>query len=218
MKPLAEIRDRGRDAVRAGTLRRSDLDAYGTVLERAGEGPVMVTGAGDGRLAVSTGLASAGAASGRRTVLVDCDLEDPILADALGLAELPGLHEYLRAEARAPEIIQPLVLAGPASEGATDPLVCIAAGAAAAPGRVPIDSADFRHAVAKLRSGYDLVVLHGPPLGDDSGALQALAAEAPLILACVGASLAGGRAGRRLGKALKRLAGTQGSAELVVYG
>jgi hypothetical protein len=80
---------------------------------------------------------------------------------------------------------------------------------------VPIDSADFLHAVAKLRSGYDLVVLHGPPLGDDSGALQAAAGRADTVLACVGPSLASGRAGRRLAKALRTLPGR--TAEVVVY-
>ena len=216
MKPLAEIRGRSGDSVRAGTLRRGDLEAIGALLEEVGEGPVMVSGAGDGRLAISTALASASTASGARTVLVDCDIEDPTLAGALGLADEPGLHEYLRAEAKAPEILQPLVLAGPAAKNAAGPLVCIAAGAPAEDGRVPIDSADFDHAVAKLRSGYDLVVLHGPPLGDDSGALQAAAAHADLVLACVGPSLASGRAARRLKKALRAMPG--GRAEIVVYG
>jgi septum formation inhibitor-activating ATPase MinD len=216
VKPLAEIRGRSGDSVRAGALRRSDLEAFATLLERIGDGPVLVTGAGDGRLAASTGLAAASAAAGSRTALVDCDLEEPTLAGALGLAEEPGLHEYLRAEARAPEILQPLVLAGPASEKAADPLVCIPAGAPAPEGRVPIDSADFKHAVAKLRSGYDVVVLHGPPLGDESGALHAAAVHADLVLACVGPSLASGRAGRRLRKGLGALPG--GTAEVVVYG
>jgi Mrp family chromosome partitioning ATPase len=202
--------------VRAGTLRRSDLEAFGALLDKVGEGPVLITGAGDGRLAASTGLASASAAAGARTALVDCDLEEPTLAAALGLADEPGLHEYLRAEAKAPEILQPLVLAGPASEKATDPLICIVAGAPAEDDRVPIASPDFRHAVAKLRSGYDRVLLHGPPLGDESGALQAATAEAELVLACVGPSLASGRAGRRLKKALRSLPG--GHAEVVVYG
>jgi MinD-like ATPase involved in chromosome partitioning or flagellar assembly len=216
VKPLAEIRGRSSDSVRAGTLRRSDLEAFGGLLDKIGDGPVLVTGAGDGRLAASAGLASASAAAGARTALVDCDIEEPTLAGALGLADEPGLHEYLRAEAKAPEILQPLVLAGPASEKATDPLVCIAAGAPAAEGKVPIDSADFRHAVAKLRSGYDLVILHGPPLGDDSGALQAACGEADLVLACVGPSLASGRAGRKLNKSLRSLPGSH--AEIVVYG
>ncbi len=216
MKPLATIRDRSRDSVRAGTLKRGDLDTFRVLLDRIGDGPVMVTGAGEGRLALSTGLAAAAAADASRTALVDCDLEDPSLADALGLADEPGLHEYLRAEAKAPEILQPLILAGPASAKAVDPLVCIAAGAPAVDGRVPIESSDFRHAVAKLKSGYEVVVLHGPPLGDESGALQAAASEASLVLACVGPALASGRAGRRLGKALNRLG--SGAAEVVVYG
>jgi Mrp family chromosome partitioning ATPase len=216
VKPLAEIRGRSSDSVRAGTLRRSDLEAFGALLGQIGDGPVMVTGAGDGRLAASAGLASASAAAGARTALVDCDLEEPTLAGALGLADEPGLHEYLRAEAKAPEILQPLVLAGPASEKATDPLICISAGAPAPDGKVPIDSPDFKHAVAKLRSGYDLVVLHGPPLGDTSGALQAAAGQADLALAVVSGSLASGRAGRKLKKALRNL--PAGKAEIVVYG
>ena len=216
MKPLAEIRGRSGDAVRAGTLRRGDLEALGGLLENIGDGPVLVSGAGEGRLAISTALASASTASGARTVLVDCDIEDPTLAGALGLADEPGLHEYLRAEAKATEILQPLVLAGPAAAKAAGPLVCIAAGAPAEEGRVPIDSTDFEHAVAKLRSGYDLVVLHGPPLGDDSGALRAAAAHADLMLACVGPSLASGRAGRRLKTALRAMPGAR--AEIVLYG
>jgi hypothetical protein len=80
---------------------------------------------------------------------------------------------------------------------------------------VPIDSADFKHAVAHLRSGYDLVVLHGPPLGDESGALQAAAASVELVLACVGPSLASGRAGRHLKKGLGALPTAR--AEVVVY-
>ena len=67
---------------------------------------------------------------GRRTVLVECDLARPRLAADLGLAPGPGLHEYLRWEAEAAEILQPLVLAGPAAAGAGEPLVCIAAGRA----------------------------------------------------------------------------------------
>ena len=216
MKPLVELRARSRDDVRAGTLRRGDLEAFDTMLKAIGDGPVLVTGAGEGRRAVSTGLASASTARGSRTALVECDLEEPTLAAALGLADEPGLHEYLREQVGAPEILQPLVLAGPASEKAIDPLVCIVAGEPAADGVAPIESEGFRHAVAKLRSGYDLVVLHGPPLGDETGALRAAAAEAGTVLACVGPSMASGRAGRRLKKALRGL--PAGRAEVVVFG
>jgi Mrp family chromosome partitioning ATPase len=218
VRTLAELPARTPDEVRRGTLRRSDLSAFAEVLGEIGQGPVLlVTGAGEGPRAASVGLASAAAARGRETVLVDCDLSAPSIASTLGLDEEPGLHEYLRAQAKAPEILQALALAGPAAANATRPLVCIAAGEPAEVGTAPIDSEHFRHAVAKLRSGYDLVVLHGPPVGDGSGALRAIAEEADVLLACVGRNLAGGRDGRRLKRTLKALP-VDRVAGVVVYG
>ena len=206
MKALASIAPRSPEEIRRGTLRRDDIAAFATVLGEVGEGAVLlVTGAGDGLRSASVGLASTAAARGRTAALVDCDLAAPSVAATLGLEDEPGLHEYLRARAKAPEILQPLVLAGPAAAEATGPLVCIAAGAPAEDGSVPIDSEHFRHAVAKLRSGYDLVVLHGPPIGDESGALWAIAEESDVVLAAVGRGLASGRAGRRLKRTLRRL-------------
>ena len=136
---------------------------------------MLVTGGGEGPLVVSIGIASAAAAAGTRTALVECDLARPALADALGLNPAPGLHEYLRRDAEAPDILQPLVLAGPASANASGPLVCVVGGEPGPDGATPIAGPDFRHAVSKLRRAYDLVVLHGPPLGDISGALPAAA-------------------------------------------
>ncbi len=49
-------------------------------------------------------------------------------------------------------------------------------------------SEDFRHAAAKLRSAYELVVVDGPPLESGDGSLAAVAAEADATLACVGDS------------------------------
>ncbi len=218
MKPLVELRGRPRESARAGTLRRADLEAYGTLIDALGDGVVLVTGAGEARLAVATGLAGARAASGSRVALVDCDLAEPALDRALGLSPGPGMQEYLRAEVRAPEILQPLVLAGPAAGRATEPLVCIVAGEPAADvGGTPTDSPDFSHAVGRLRSSYDMVVLRGPPLGDQSGALAAIAARADRLLVCVGPRLVSGRPGRRLKRSLSRFEGRAGPADIVVY-
>jgi Mrp family chromosome partitioning ATPase len=212
---IAEIPARSFRDVRAGTLRRQELKAFGKILEGHGRGTLLVTGVGDGRLVLSTGLAGAAAARGIRTALLECDLSAPALADALGLERAPGLREYLREEAEARRILQSLVLAGPASAGATRPLICVVAGEGG-DGAEPLDSDGFRHALAKLRNAYELVVLHGPPLGDESGALREAASGADAVLACVGPQLASGRAGRRLGKTLRRLPAA--SAGVVVYG
>ncbi|HEY5976747.1 MAG TPA: hypothetical protein VIT85_02730 [Solirubrobacterales bacterium] len=216
MKPLAEIAARGGSELGSGALRSEDLEAFSTISAEVGSGPLLVTGSGDAPLAVATGLAAAAAAAGTRTALLECDLVDPVLAPALGLAAAPGLQEYLRLEAEAPELLQPLVLAGPASGKAVEPLVCIVAGAVDGAAPVSVDSEHFRHAVAKLRDGYELVVLLGPPLGDQSGALATIAAEADSTLACVGSELARGRSGRRLAKGMRRLPAR--SAGIVAYG
>jgi Mrp family chromosome partitioning ATPase len=213
---LAEIPARPSRDARAGTLRRRDLEVFGAILDDHGRGALLVTGAGDGPLTLSTGLASAAAARGTRTALLECDLADPALAGALDLNPVPGLHEYLREEAEAAEILQPLVLAGPASAGATDPLICVVAGEPEPGDSAAVDLAGLGHVLAKLRHAYELVVLHGPPLGDESGVLQEAATGADAVIACVGAPLAEGRAGRGLSKALRRLpAQTVG---VIVYG
>ncbi len=206
MRPLAELPPRSSGDRTPGALRAEDLDAFGTILDAVGGGPVLVTGAGECPAVVSAGLASAAAALGTRTALLECDLASPSLAAALGLSQAPGLAEYIRHEAEAPQILQPLMVAGPASAKATGPLVCVVAGRP--PSWLtenPIDSEEFRHAVSSLRDAYQLVVLHGPLLRDESGALPTIAGEADSMIACVDAQFAAGMSNRRLNKGLRRL-------------
>jgi tyrosine-protein kinase len=186
VKVLAEIPAQAAPVPRAGTLRRCDLAAFDALLsELQGSRAVLVLGDSPRRRAVAVGLATAAAATGTRTALVECDLAQPNLAEALGLAAAPGLHEYLRGEADADRILEPLVLAGPGAQSADDPLVCVVAGRPAPDGTALLASERFRHATAKLRRAYELVVLDGPP-PNGPGALSAVAAEADATLACVG--------------------------------
>lgn len=186
MKVLAEIPPPAAPAPRAGTLRRCDLEAFDVLLaELHGSRVVLVLGDAARKRNVAVGLAAAAAAGGTRTALLECDLGDPNLAEALGLAVAPGLHEYLRGEADADRIFEPLVLAGPGTQAAEEPLVCVVAGRPAPDGTALLGSERFRQAAAKLRRAYELVVLAGPsPNGP--AALAAVAAEADATLACVG--------------------------------
>ncbi len=188
MRVLAEIPPRPSPELRTGTLRRSDLEAFGGLLEELGDARVVVV-AGDGsrRLEASAGLAAAAAAAGTRTALVECDLAEPRLADALGLAQVPGLHEYLRGTAESDSILKPVVLAGPGSAEATEPLVCVVAGRPVAEAGALLTSDRLRPAIEGLRSAYELVVIDGPPLRDESG-LAAVSALADSTLACLGPS------------------------------
>jgi Mrp family chromosome partitioning ATPase len=201
---LAEISGPAPGEARAWALRRSDLKALTKLQAALDEHQVVLVSGGQG-MAGALALAGAASAAGRRTALLECDLMRPRLAVDLGLSPAPGLHEYLRWEATAPQILQPLALAGPASRGAAHPLVCIAAGRSAADPATLTGLESFRHAVAKLRSAYELIVLAGPaPLPGD-GSLTAIAAQADTLIAAVPPGGASGRSGRELHTALRRL-------------
>lgn len=188
MKVLAEIPARSSPDLRMGTLRRGDLTAFGGLLQKLdGARSVLMTGEASGRRQAAAGLAAAAAAAGTRTALLECDLADPGLADALGLATAPGLHEYLRGSAQVEEILKPVVLAGPGSAAATEPLVCVVAGRPASDGRALLASDDFRRAVEGLHAGYELLVIDGPPLTDEY-ALEPLLGLVDASLACVPAA------------------------------
>jgi Mrp family chromosome partitioning ATPase len=186
VRVLAEIPARTAPSLRPGTLRRGDLDAFRRLLGGLGGARVvLVTGTGEGRRGAAVGLATAAVAGGRRAALVECDLVEPWLADALGLADAPGLDEYLRGTVKAEDVLKPVVLAGPGSSGASEPLVCVVAGRPSAEGGPRLlASAALSRALAGLRTAYELVVIAGPPLKDEYS-LRALLALADATIACL---------------------------------
>ena len=203
---LAEIAGPATAEARVWSLRREDYRRLAAVRERLAERTVvLVSGDEEATGSLAIALAGAACAAGRRTILVECDLARPQLAAELGVVAVPGLHEYLRWEATAPEILRPLALGGSAAAGANGPLVCVPAGRQAANARTLLGLQSFRHAVAKLRGAYDLVVLVGPPLGFDQEALDAVAAEADAVLAALGPKQASRRGQRAVRTALRRL-------------
>jgi Mrp family chromosome partitioning ATPase len=187
VRTLAEIPAPAASPLRPGTLRRGDQAAFGRLLEELdGVRVAMVTGAPRRKRVAAAGLAAAAAAAGRRTALLECDLADPTLADELGVALAPGLREYLCGEAEARRILRSLVLTGPGSAPARDPLVCVVAGRPAGDGEALLGSDGFRQAVAGLRDAHELVVVEGPPSSAAAAALGAAAAQADATLLCVG--------------------------------
>lgn len=180
---LAEIPLRGGGAGRPGALGRAELEALGGLADSlADAGTVFATG--PARSTVALGLAAVASARGGRVVLLECDLADPSLAARLHLEEAPGLREYLGGEAGEGEILQPLVLAGPASGRATEPLVCIVAGAPEPQPVALLDSERCDKAIQELSRAYDLLVIEGPGLGEDAHSLQALSEHAGATIVC----------------------------------
>jgi receptor protein-tyrosine kinase len=201
---VAEIGGPAPGEARVWSLRRGDFEAMEKLLGLLAERRVVVA-TGAERLTGGIALAGAASAAGRSTALVECDLSRPRLAAELGLEAGPGLHEYLRWEARAAQILQPLALAGPAAQRASAPLVCVCGGAPADESATLLSSESFRHAVAKLRNAYDLVVLVGPPPEAEGSALETVAGTGDALLACVAPKQASGREARELRAAARRL-------------
>jgi Mrp family chromosome partitioning ATPase len=183
---LAEIGTPSSSNGRTWGLRRSDLEALGAVRERLGSRKVvLVTGSEAAASTAAVALAGVAAAAGVATAVVECDIEHPRLAVDLGLAATPGLHEYLRWEARPGEIVQPLALAGSAASTEAGTLACIVAGRPGEKAQTLLGLGSFRHMTAKLRKAYGLVVLLGPPLEGAGGALDTAAAEADCSIAAL---------------------------------
>ncbi len=188
------------------SLRAADFERLAALQERlAGTRCLLVAGAAGlgGPLAIA--LAGAAGAAGRRTALVECDLARPGMAAELGLEPAPGVHEYLRWEAQPGQVLQPLSLAGPEAGEGSEPVVFVAAGRPAADPATLLGLQSFRHMTAKLRSAYELVLLVGPPPGEDGTALASVAACADGVLAAVGPGQASGRGGRGLRAAVREL-------------
>jgi polysaccharide biosynthesis transport protein len=169
---------------RAWALKRSDFANLAPVSERLERHRVvLVAGEGEAPAIAAIASAAAVAASGRRTMLVDCDLAQPRLAAHLGLDPAPGVHEYLRWEAEPADVLQPVVLAGPAAAGAGEPLVCVCGGRPATKAETLLGLQSFSHMIGKLRQAYELVLLLSPPVEAEAGPCLATARQTDAVLA-----------------------------------
>src|SRR5690606_8701758 len=64
---------------------------------------VSSTSPGEGKSTLSLSLARAYAASGQRTILVDCDMRKPSIHKQLGSEQTVGLVDILRTDTQTPE-------------------------------------------------------------------------------------------------------------------
>jgi hypothetical protein len=211
---LAEVGGPSAAGSRAWSLGEADLGAL-IKLQRGLDDHLALLVVGEEGLAGAIALAAAASAAGRRTALLECDLARPRAAAELGLSAAPGLHEYLRWEATAAEILQPLVLAGPAAKGASGPLICVVSGRPAPDPTTLVKLESFRHALTKLRAAYELIVLIGPPLQVAHGLPELIAAEADAVLAAVPRKGLSGQGGRLLRAQVRRLPATALGAVIV---
>ncbi|HEX7293205.1 MAG TPA: hypothetical protein VF259_01560, partial [Solirubrobacterales bacterium] len=102
---IAELPALPESETASGALSAAGLEMLSALLGELGDARAVLSTGGEAKSALALGLATAAVATGRRAVLVECDLAAPSLARRVGLEPAPGLHEYLGVEAEARQIL-----------------------------------------------------------------------------------------------------------------
>jgi len=155
---------------------------------------------GEGKSTVAASLAAAHAAAGKRTLLIECDLRRPCLADRLSINRSPGLSDYLVGQAEPADVLQVVTLTGqggarsgnnggngdaePIVEADAGRLVVIAAGSQSVRPAELLGSMRFRGFLEEAAAAYDTVVIDTPPLLSVSDTLE-IVPLADSILLCI---------------------------------
>ncbi len=141
----------------------------------------------EGKSTVAAGLAGAFAATGRRVLLVECDLRRPVIAERLGLEVSPGLSDYLVGDASPEEVVQTITephAGEPSPPVGTPSIVTITAGRPTPRPAELLGSRRFAEFLDQVREAYDTVILDTAPLLSVVDTLEVLR-DVDGVLLCV---------------------------------
>jgi capsular exopolysaccharide synthesis family protein len=171
----------------------------------------------EGKSTVAASLATANAAAGKRTLLVECDLRRPCLSDRLAVNRSPGLSDYLAGQASPADIVQVVTLTEtgsnayakngddpPTAEAEAGRLVVIVAGSQSIRPAELLGSQRFRSFLEEVGAAYDTVVIDTPPLLSVSDTLE-IVPLADSVLLCIRADQTTRDQARAVQDALARL-------------
>lgn len=138
-------------------LRRS-----GTSRRRSGAAAILVTSsnASEGKTTTSLALTRAYALSGKRTLLIDCDLRKPSVHQHLGLAPSPRFHEHL-ADMEGEADLEPSMV----TDSVTKAKIVYGGRPSDAATQQVITSEHFGRLIEVARKDFDVVILDAPPVG-----------------------------------------------------
>lgn len=175
----------------------------------------------EGKTTVAAALAWVSAATGQRTLVIECDMRNPTLAERLGIEAAPGLIEYLAGSATAQDVIQEIQpeALGAGAENGNAPreptLWCVTAGQVEADASPIINLNAFADFVFAVSRSYDLVILDTGPVLPIVDSLEVLPMADAVVL-CVRMSQTTGEQLASTRAALDRLG--VGPVGLVVTG
>ena len=146
-------------------------------LSSASSKVILITSAlpGEGKSTAAMLLAASSASSGKKTILLDCDLRLRSTSEALRRKHQPGLSELLCGTARLTDVI---------SQDPVTKINLIPAGSMKPNTADLLMSQGMLDLIAVLRSGFDYIIMDSPPLLPVVDAL-ALATGADKILVVV---------------------------------
>lgn len=147
-KPLSRFSESIR-SLRAG-VQMSDVDNPPQVIQVTSASP------GEGKTSLAISLAVSAASSGKRVVLIDCDLRRPSVSQQFALTEKPGLVELLAQTASSEGILHRDKASG---------VYVLGSGAKTQNPPDLLGSARMQSLIEQLRQSFDLVVLDAPPIG-----------------------------------------------------
>ena len=129
------------------------------ILERssAGSKVILITSAlpGEGKSMAAMLFAASCASSGKKTVLLDCDLRLRSTSKALRRAHQPGLSEFLSGTAKLTDVVE---------QDLATKINFIPAGSTKANPADLLMSQGMSDLITVLRSGFDYVIMDSPPL------------------------------------------------------
>lgn len=147
-KPLSRFSESIR-SLRAG-VQMSNVDNPPRIVEVTSAAP------GEGKSMLAISLAVSAATSGKRVLLIDCDLRRPSVTQQFGLHERPGLVELLAQSASTEGMLHRDKSSG---------VYVLGSGAKTQNPPDLLGSARMQHLIEQLRESFDFVVLDAPPIG-----------------------------------------------------
>lgn len=138
----------------------------------------------EGKSTVALNLAISSAHAGLRTVLVEGDFHEPVLAVERGLSPLPGLSEFLTDQASLDTVVQTVSFSAGERNFDEGTLDFITAGAMPPNPAQMLESQEMRRLIGTLEETYELVIIDSPPISVVSDAIPLLGSVSGLIIIC----------------------------------
>ncbi len=142
---------------------------------------ILPSSAGAGASTVAIDLARVTARDGSSVALIEADLHEPGLADAVGVERTPGLRELLSDEVEPASVFRELPAAAVSGAGS---LTVVPAGGTAEAGAALLGGPALSELVGRLAADRDLVLLDAPPLAEAPDAIPLLDAVDAVIVVC----------------------------------